>query len=273
MQVPIVEAIVLGVVQGITEFLPVSSDGHLALVQLLFGGQADLATTVVLHAGTFAATLLVLRKRVVAAVHEGVRGLVRPSLMRDTPGGRDAFVVIVASVPTALIGLTLKKSVEEWSSSPVIVGVCLLLSAVAVASTRWSPVGRELTPSALGSVLVGLAQGSAVLPGLSRSAMTIASLLWLGVRADRAFELSFLMSLPAVFGAILLEGRHGLGSQTGGVFALLTGTVVAFGVGIVALLALRRVLVGGKLALFAAYLVPLAVATIAWGYARPAYTP
>jgi len=269
MHLPVLEAIVLGVVQGITEFLPISSDGHLALAQLLFGGQADLATTVVLHAGTFAATLLVLRKRVVAALTEGVRGLLHPALMRETPGGRDAFVVIVASIPTALVGLTLKKSVEEWSSSPTIVGVCLLLSAVAVGSTRWAPRGTELTPSTASAVLVGFAQGAAVLPGLSRSAMTIATLLWLGVRADRAFELSFLMSLPAVFGAILLEGRHGLGAEGSGVLALLLGTLVAFGVGIVALLALRRVLVGGKLAYFAIYLMPLAVATVAWGYARP----
>ncbi|HWL86167.1 MAG TPA: undecaprenyl-diphosphate phosphatase [Polyangiaceae bacterium] len=269
MHIPIGEAMVLGIVQGITEFLPISSDGHLALAQMLFGGEADLATTVVLHAGTFAATLLVLRKRVGAALHEGVRGLVHPSLMRETPGGRDAFVVILASVPTALIGLTLKKPVEEWSRSPTIVGVCLLLSAVAVGSTKWARRGRELTPNALGSVLVGIAQGAAVLPGLSRSAMTIASLLWLGVRADRAFELSFLMSLPAVFGAILLEGRHGLHGDADATFALLSGTLVSFAVGIFALLALRRVLVSGKLPYFALYLVPLAVATIAWGYARP----
>ncbi|WP_394826309.1 undecaprenyl-diphosphate phosphatase [Pendulispora albinea] len=268
MHLPVALAILLGVVQGITEFLPISSDGHLALAQLLFGGEADLATTVVLHLGTFAATLLVLRKRVAAAVREGVRGLLQPSLMRETPGGRDAFVVILASIPTALVALTLKKPVEEWSSSPTIVGVCLLLSAVAVGSTHVAPRGQELVPSPLGAVLVGFAQGAAVLPGLSRSAMTIASLLWLGVRADRAFELSFLMSLPAVFGAIVLEGRHGFDSAGGG-GALLLGTLVSFGVGILALLALRRVLVGGKLAYFTVYLVPLAVATVAWGYARP----
>jgi len=268
MAVPITEAVVLGVVQGFTEFLPISSDGHLALLQLLFGGEADLVTTVLLHAGTFAATLLVLRKRVGEALGEGLRGLVRPALMGETPGGRDALVVILASIPTAVIGLLLKKPVEVWSSSPTIVGFCLLLSALAVGSTRWAPRGATLTPSTVGALVVGLAQGSAVLPGLSRSAMTIATLLWLGVRSDRAFELSFLMSLPAVFGAIVMEGRHGLGGG-GDPTAMILGTTASFLIGIIALLMLRRVLVGGKLALFAVYLVPLAVATIAWGHARP----
>jgi undecaprenyl-diphosphatase len=266
--IPLSEAIVLGVIQGITEFLPISSDGHLALAQLLYGGEADLATTVLLHAGTVTATILVLRKRVFAALSEGLRGLRQPVLWKETQGGRDAIVVILATVPTGIVGLSLKSPVEAWSSSPAIIGVCLLGSAVAVASTWWAPKGERDTPTAMGAVLVGLAQGSAVLPGLSRSAMTIATLLWLSVRADRAFELSFLMSLPAIFGAILLEARHAFhgGSDPA---VLLFGTFVSFVVGIGALVVLRFVLVKRVIWAFAIYLVPLAIATLAWSYARP----
>ena len=268
MTIPFGEAAILGVIQGLTEFLPVSSDGHLALAQMLFGSEADLATTVVLHGGTLAATFLVLRQRVREALVEGLRALTKPATALETTGGRDALAIIAATIPTGVVGLLLKEPAEKWSSSPTIVGLCLLGSAIAVGSTRWAPRGERDVPTLIGAILVGLAQGTAVLPGLSRSAMTIASLLWLNVRPSRAFELSFLMSLPAVMGALILEGRHGFEGATSPV-VLLAGTFIAFVVGIGALLLLRRVLVGGKLALFAVYLVPLALATLAWGWSRP----
>jgi undecaprenyl-diphosphatase len=113
-----------------------------------------------------------------------------------------------------------------------------------------------------------MAQGVAVLPGLSRPAVTIASLLWLGVGAERAFELSFLASIPAVACAIALESRHALrGDEAPGALAL--GTLLAFLVGLVGLHLGRRVVARGKLHWFGFYLVPLAAATMAWGYARP----
>jgi undecaprenyl-diphosphatase len=268
MGIPLSEGIALGAVQGVTEFLPISSDGHLALIQLLYGGQTDLAITVLLHVGTLAATVLVLHKRVLAALSEGLRGLARPSLWRETQGGRDAVVVVLATIPTGIVGLALKHSVEEWSSSLPIIGVCLLGSAAAVLSTRWAPKGQRTEPSFWGALLVGLAQGSAVLPGLSRSAMTLATLLWLGVDGERAFELSFLMSLPAITGAVLLEARHAFqGGGDPGV--LIIGTTVSFVVGLGALAVLRRVLIKRALPVFALYLVPLAVAVFAWAYARP----
>src|ERR1700728_4519728 len=101
MAIPLGEGAVLGLVQGVTEFLPVSSDGHIALAQLLYGGDSELAETVLLHLGTLVATLVVLRKRVWNAIEEGLRGLGRPALLRETPGGRDASFVAIASVPTA----------------------------------------------------------------------------------------------------------------------------------------------------------------------------
>ncbi len=118
------------------------------------------------------------------------------------------------------------------------------------------------------AALVGVAQGLAALPGLSRSACTIAALLWVGVSRPRAFELSFLLSLPAVAGALLLEGRKafvGVADPAN----LLVGTLVSFAFGVVALLALQRILAAGRFSFFAAYLVPLALACLAWGYAAP----
>jgi undecaprenyl-diphosphatase len=268
MAIPVPEATLLGVIQGITEFLPISSDGHLAIARLLFGGQLDPAATVLLHLGTLSATLIVLRKCARSALVEGMRGVVRPALLKETPGGRDAVVIAIATIPTAVVGLSLKSLSLGESDSPTLVGICFLGSAVAIGSTYWAPAGARRIPTPMGALLVGLAQGFAVLPGLSRSGVTIATLLWLGVAGERAFELSFLISLPAIAGAELLDARHALHGDFGGL-ALVYATFIACVVGVGALEVLRSVLERRVVAVFAIYLVPLGLATLAWGYARP----
>jgi undecaprenyl-diphosphatase len=268
MSIPLGEAAILGVVQGVTEFLPVSSDGHLALAQLLLGNGSELALTVLLRVGTLAATLVVLRKRLWNAIEEGVRGVGRPVLLTETPGGRDATFVALATVPTLVMSLALKKPVEELAGSLVVIGVCFLASALVVATTGLAPRGSKTSPGWAGALLVGVAQGSAVMPGLSRSAMTIASLLWLGVGAERAFELSFLVSIPTVAVTIFLDSRHAFHGDEGP-GALASGMLLAFLVGVGALELTRRIVIRRKLHWFAFYLVPVALATLAWGYARP----
>jgi undecaprenyl-diphosphatase len=268
MHTPFGQAALLGVIQGLTEFLPVSSDGHLALAQILFGMQeAGLALTVMLHAGTFLATLLVLRKRVGPAIFEGLRALARPSRFSETEGGRDALVVILASIPTAVIGLSLRNLVERWTSSPLVVGLGFATTGVLLLSTRWvKPKEREV-PTLLGAIAIGVAQGIAVLPGVSRSGSTITLALWLGVRPDRAFELSMLMSLPAVLGAVLVELPKMAGS--GNILIAVVGAIVAFLVGLLALVVLRRVVMRGHFAWFALWVLPLALATLALARAWP----
>lgn len=268
MHTPFGQAALLGVIQGLTEFLPVSSDGHLALAQILFGMKdAGLTLSVMLHAGTFLATLLVLRKRVGPAIYDGLRAFARPSRFSETDGGRDALVVILASIPTAAIGFGLRDLVERWTSSPLVVGMGFALTGAILLSTRWvKPKDREV-PTLIGALAIGVAQGIAVLPGVSRSGSTIALALWLGVRPDRAFELSMLMSLPAVLGAVLLELPKMAGS--GNVGVAIVGAVVAFGVGLVALVFLRRVVMRGHFAWFALWVLPLALATLALARAWP----
>jgi undecaprenyl-diphosphatase len=266
---PFGEAMLLGVVQGVTEFLPISSDGHLALAEILFDlGEGGLTFNVMLHAGTFLATILVLKEAVLRAVRSGLPALVRPALFRETSGGRDALVVIVASIPTAAIGLLLRDPVEQWTRSPLAIGLGFLGTTAMLLGAQFSPRGNREQPSVLGALAVGFAQGLAVLPGLSRSGSTIAVLLWLGVRPDRAFTLSMLMSLPAVFGAVLLESRHAFAEPFPGAPAL-AGALVALGTGVVALLALRRIVNLGRFGWFALWVGPLALATIALGQAWP----
>jgi undecaprenyl-diphosphatase len=268
MAIPLGEGAVLGLVQGITEFLPVSSSGHVALAQLLYGGEPETAVNALLHGGTLVATVVFLRKRVWNAIDEGLRGLGRPALLSETPGGQDASFVALATVPTVIVGLALRRQADGWLGSLSLVGAGFLLSALLVVLTRLAPVGTKTTPSWTGALLVGVAQGTAVLPGVSRPAITIASLLWLGVGAERAFELSMLASIPAVAGVIVLESRHSVhGDEALGAMAL--GMVLAFVAGLAGLAAMRRIVIAGKLPWFSFYLVPVAVATLAWGYARP----
>ena len=268
MRGPTFEAIWLGVVQGLTEFLPVSSSGHLALFQLWFGaGEPSLALSVLVHFGTLVATLLFFRKAIAHIIAEGFRGLREPSRFRTTRGGRDAVFVVVASVPTAMIGLALREPVEVLMSSPIGVGVCFLVTGALLISTRWARDRGKDAPNWGGALLAGAVQGAAVLPGISRSGSTITSALWLGVKRERAFELSMLMSIPAVVGALLLEAERlaETGIPDNILFVGVIGAVVSFVVGLGALAALKRFVTKGHLAVFAIWVLPLGVACLVWG--------
>jgi undecaprenyl-diphosphatase len=269
MSQPFRDALLLGIVQGITEFLPISSDGHLALCELLFRvEEGSLTFNVMLHAGTLIATLIVLRQRAWRAFSEGLRALFQPSRFRTTAGGRDAATVLVASLPTAVIGLLLRDPVDVWTRSPFVVGLGFVGTSVWLISTYFITPGDKEQPSLLGALLIGLAQGLAVLPGLSRSGSTIATALWLGVRPERAFELSFLMSLPAVLGAILLESPRAM-HESFPAGPALTGAMTALLSGMGALVLLRQVVTRGRFSLFALWTVPLALATLAMAAVWP----
>jgi undecaprenyl-diphosphatase len=265
---PFGDAAILGIVQGITEFLPISSDGHLALAEILFKLKGGLAFNVMLHAGTLVATLVVLRAEVGRALGGGLKALLKPRRFRESPGGRDALVVLLASAPTALVGLFLRQPVERWTESPLAIGLGFLGTTAALVLAHFSLRGEREQPGLGGALLLGVAQGLAVLPGLSRSGSTIAVALWLGVKPRRAFELSMLMSLPAIVGAIALEGREVLGRPFPWVPALI-GAAVALATGVLALRALRGVVDRGHFGWFAFWVGPLALATMAMGLAWP----
>ncbi|MFW5921251.1 MAG: undecaprenyl-diphosphate phosphatase [Polyangiales bacterium] len=253
----------LGALQGLTEFLPVSSSGHVAVGAWLFGiRDMPLAMVVVLHAGTLVATLLVVGGDAWRLATNTFRGLAHPRELARSETGRIVGGVIVASIPTAVLGLWLEERVEAWSHSPGAVGGFFLLSAVAVLTTRRRE-GELRVPGLGACLLIGLAQGLAVLPGVSRSGSTIATAMLLGMQPAEAFRFSFLMSLPAVAGALALQlskpdalARLGTGALIGGVVALLVGWA--------ALVVLRRVVVRGRFWLFALYLMPLGGGLVVW---------
>lgn len=251
-------AAALGIVQGLTEFLPVSSSGHVSIGAALLGIESDsLTLTILLHLGTLLATLLLFRLDVGKLISEALRSLTSPALLRETSEGRTIIAIAIATVITGAIGLALRPLAERVALDPHLVGWGFLISAGCLAATFRVRGNREEI-SSIQAALVGLAQGMAVLPGISRSGVTIGVALLLGVRGDEAFRFSFLASLPVIIAAAGLEAvsadglvELGTGAWVGGVVALATGYL--------ALLVLRRIVLVGRMWLFALYLAPLGV--------------
>jgi undecaprenyl-diphosphatase len=262
--VSIGSAIALGALQGATEFLPVSSSGHIALGAMLFDiPNLPLSMVVLLHAGTLIATGGLFYKEIGILLRDLFGGISKPSELLESDSGRTIAGILLASVPTAIIGLLFEERLEALAQIPWVLGACLLVTAVAVVSTRWSGSGTRETLSYGAYFLIGLAQGLAVLPGISRSGSTIALAMLLGMSGASAFRFSFLLSLPAVLGAVVLKlAEPGALSSLG--LAGVIGAVVALVTGYAALVLLRRLVTLGRFWAFAIYLIPMGIGLIVW---------
>ncbi len=251
-------AALLGAIQGATEFLPVSSSGHVAVSARWFGAHdLGIAFTLLLHVGTLVATLLVVGKPAWSLVRRGLSGLMAPRAFMDDEEGREAIAVIAGTLPTAVVGLALAEAAEAAQRDLQLVGgFFLVTAALLLASRRLGQGSLDVLPP-MHAALVGVAQGVAAFPGISRSGTTIAVAMALGLKPDAAFRFSFLLSLPAILGATLLKGREGLDQADP--MAISIGALVAFIVGYVSLRLLRGVVSQGRLWSFALYLAPLGV--------------
>jgi undecaprenyl-diphosphatase len=259
-------AILLGIVQGLTEFLPVSSSGHLALAESLLHVQGGgVAFAVLLHAGTLLAIALVFRDGLVRLVRGSLglpAALLRP--VREWPGDvLFAARIACATVPGGVVGLLFEDRVEAAFASPVVVGLLLWVTALLLLASRRAgdPDGEVGWKEAW---IIGLAQAAAILPGISRSGATIATALLLGVARPRAAEFSFLAAVPLILGSTVLEvpGLFARGAD-GGTLALVAGFATSFLVGWGALLWLVRLVRQGALHWFAGYCF-LAGAAVLW---------
>ncbi|HKO91059.1 MAG TPA: undecaprenyl-diphosphate phosphatase [Polyangiaceae bacterium] len=249
---PLLDALWLGIVQGLTEFLPVSSDGHLALAHTFLKASSgeDLFFDLVLHLGTLLAVLLVFGKDLWRFTRESVAGLLAiPRLglrgaFEAQEGLRVATLLLIATLPTAVIGLLLKKSVESHAFSTAAVAAMIVINGVTLWLSRYAPWLTPAGPGPLNELgitpvrafVIGVAQGLAVLPGISRSGSTIVALLLLGAERERAAQFSFLLSVPAIVGAFVLTlDRESLALGLANPAPYVLGAVVAAVVGIVAL--------------------------------------
>jgi len=251
----IYQGIILGIIQGLTEFLPVSSSGHLVLGQIYFNiTESGLAFDVSVHMGTLAAVLVVY--------FSDIRDILG-SLFRYVKGERSceeenlnfAWCILAGSVPTALIGLGLKQFEDVLFTSSFLVGAMLLLTGTLLWLSkkyyRDSSTGGGLNLSR--AVFIGIVQGLAVIPGISRSGSTIAAAMFSGLDRTTAARFSFLLSVPAICGAQIISIKDVM--ENGGRIDPVTiyGTIVSFIVGLAALKFLLKLVHTGKFHLFAPY--------------------
>ena len=264
MQSETFNAIVLGLVQGLTEFLPISSDGHVALISQLIDFPVSLQEITWLHAGTLAATVTLFRHDI-ADLLKYLSTMVHDfPVERHTDKGRLVVAILYSTLVTAAIGFSLRHVAEAANAFPWLIGIFLAISGLAVGITKMQ---RERFDgiSVQQALLIGCAQGLAVMPGLSRSGLTIGLAMALGMSGAQAFRYSFLISVPAVFGALLLENPWaGPGLELG--FAQWLGVVTAFVSGIGALWLVRRLIVMHKFWVFALYLIPVGIAVAWWTF-------
>ncbi len=252
------EALILGLLQGLTEFLPVSSSGHLVLGQYVLGlNPGGVTFEVFVHFGTVLSILTVYRARVGAIAREVWTALPRPAewsiRYRERDPFRLAVWILITMIPTGLVYMLLGDWIEQTFEHPRFAAGMLLVTAMLLIMTqlRRYPDG-DLSP--LKAFLVGVVQSAAMLPGISRSGSTICVAIYQNVRPERAADFSFLMLLPVVLGATLLKGLELLAQpETIGMLPLVIGTATAYGSGIVAIKLLLRIVRRGRLVYFAYY--------------------
>ena len=260
--------IILAIIQGLTEFLPVSSSGHLALIQYFYRGleETDLLLDILLHVGTLFVVLLYYRHEIIELCRAGLSYLPFARNKKATfqyaetaslPESRHMlFVIIVGSIPTALIGILLKSVIETLFSSLIVVGLALILTGtslyLAEHITRSGP--SRSTISYTEALIIGTVQGIAICPGISRSGSTISAGILLGIERKLTAKFSFLLSIPAIAGALLLEGKDVLHlTSTPHLLPYVFAVLVAFITGYFAISTLIKLVIRKKLSWFSWY--------------------
>ena len=250
--------LILAILQGITEFLPISSSGHLVVLASVLLDDTDpnfnlTSINVVLHLGTLLTILVFYRKRLLQLIKSE----------RRTIG-----LLVVGTLPAVIVGVPVKLFLDESLTQPLLAGSLFLVTGAILISTTRIRAGEQSleTLTYRNAMLIGIGQALAILPGLSRSGTTISVGLWLGVKRQASAEFSFLLAIPAIAGAGLLEAKDLLQtSQTTTPFTyLVLGAALAFTVGILALRWLLKWLESGRFAWFAWWCIPLGMTVIVW---------
>lgn len=245
--------------QGLTEFLPVSSSGHLVLVEALTGIKLPgVFVEVMLHVATLGAVLVVFGGRLWALLRSVARG--------EAEGWRALWLLALGTLPAAVIGVLFHHAIEEYFRSLIFLGLGFIVTGFMLWSTRGLG-GTKVAPSPLAALGIGLAQAFAILPSVSRSGATVAAALWAGLAPYPAGEYSFLLAVPVIAGAGLLEGRH-MTVQIAAVGAvpLIVSFIAAFAAGIWSIRFLIVLLQRGRFHAFAPYCWVVGTLTLVYAF-------
>ena len=247
----IVQAIVLGVIQGLTEFLPVSSSGHLEIAKYFFGddkvASESMLMTVVLHAATALSTIIVFWKDIVFLF----KGMFKFQWNEETAF---VFKIVLSMIPAALVGILFEDQIEQlFGGQIVLVAAMLIVTALLLLlADRAKKTDRKV--SFLDSIIIGIAQAIAIIPGISRSGATISTSVLLGIDRERAARFSFLMVVPLILGKMIMDIKDGdLSSYSGGITPLAVGFLAAFITGLFACVLMIRLVKRSQLKIFSLY--------------------
>jgi len=257
-----IESVILGIVQGLTEFLPVSSSGHLVIVENILGLKMEsLSFEVFVHFGTLLSVIVIYYSDIVSMFKSFFTGLIKPvdSFKMDFYF-RLSILVLIGTIPAALAGIFLEDFFKSIFHNTNLVGVMLLVTGLILWSTRYIAIhNREINIK--NAIFIGIAQMFAIFPGISRSGITISSGLFSKMSRKEAARFSFLLAIPAITGSMLftifdLISQHSVDLGLG---ILITGLVSSFIVGLLAIKFLLKVLESGKFSLFAPYCIIIAI--------------
>lgn len=264
--IDILQAFILGLVQGLTEWLPVSSSGHLAIVQLAMGLRVPVFFDLVLHLGTLAGVFAVYRQD----ISDILRSIITMRGLRSQEGSHNKarkmlFLIILGTIPTAIIGVVFRQFFEASFFDPVSIGIGFVVTGVFILITGLlKPGTREL--GKLDALLIGVGQGLSIFSSISRSGATIAAGMFRGVERAQLVRYSFLLSIPAIAGAAALDAatsdqRHGSDYASIPVESYVVGVVVSGVIGYLSIRALIRLVIVGKFYAFAFYCFAIAAWT------------
>ena len=257
------QGIILGIIQGLTEFLPVSSSGHLVLGQIFFGiTQSQLTFDISVHMGTLLAVLVVYSSDILAMISSVFGFLSKAVLFKPVSHlvNKDknlqlAGLIVIGSIPTAIIGLVLKQLEHVLFTSEVLVGLMLILTGTILWVSRnyYSSENKKNLFGIKKAFFIGITQGLAVIPGISRSGTTIAAGMFIGLDRHTAAKFSFLLSIPAILGAQVLSIKDMINSGLTIDPVTIYATIASFIIGLIALKILLKLVHSGRFHLFAPY--------------------
>lgn len=265
----ILKIIILAIVQGLTEFLPVSSSGHLALAEYLLGIESPGVTLeVFLHFGTFMSVLVIFWKdiaKIIIAFFGNVWKVWKyPSVMKENEDFAMAIYIILSMIPAGIVGVLFEEQIDGFFDNILMVGIALIVTGTVLFLTQWAQ--NEKRPlNWWRTILMGIAQAIAVIPGISRSGSTVSTGMFLGMPREKVAKFSFLMALPLIFGATIMKAKAALATEGFIWSGIIIGTVTAFLFGYFAVKWLLRAIIKGRLYMFGFYCLILGFIAIIFG--------
>ncbi len=256
-------SIILGTLQGLTEFLPVSSSGHLVLAERILGSNASsgLFFEVMVHFATMISVVIFFRKK----IGRLIMSLIPPYTEDKKPILKLAIIIVIGTIPAVILGLGFEDQIESAFGSAKVAAIMLIVTSMILLSTRLRKHGKKTLGYGSG-FLVGVAQSLALMPGISRSGTTISAGLHLGIDPGEAAEFSFLLSLPAVFGATILKSFQLAQEPVNGseIGIYIAGAIAAFVVGYISIAWLMKMIKRGQFFYFGIYCLLVGIAGVIW---------